>query len=365
MAGTNTIAVEVHQNSRDELRPQLRSRARRRGQHRRRRHRPSRRRPRALTLGTVTPNSVALSWSASTDDFGVDHYTVLRNGTPVGTTTATELHRQHRHRRPRVHVHRGRGGRGEQHVGSRRTRSRPTHRTSRAPSHAGSVGRADADRHDRGASRGSRRRTTSASTTTTCTGTACWSAARRRRRSTTPGSRSRRATPTRSWRSTPRTCRRRPSAPLTITTPAPSSTATLVAAGSIWRYLDNGSNQGTAWRAPGFNDSTWASGPALLGYGHGDEATDGRRSGRNATQKYLTTYFRTHVQRSPNAGSRAVAADAPGAGRRCRRLHQRHRSRSLEHAGRHDHVGDRSPRRTSTRRRTGSSSTSRFRRTSS
>ena len=40
--------------------------------------------PAGLTVGTVTANSVALSWQASTDNVGVDHYTVLRNGVPVG-----------------------------------------------------------------------------------------------------------------------------------------------------------------------------------------------------------------------------------------------------------------------------------------
>jgi len=48
---------------------------------------------------------------------------------------------------------------------------------------------------------------------------------------------------------------------------------TLLPAGSTWKYLDNGSDQGTAWQAPDFNDSAWASGPAQLGYGDGDEAT--------------------------------------------------------------------------------------------
>src|SRR6185295_1874260 len=47
----------------------------------------------------------------------------------------------------------------------------------------------------------------------------------------------------------------------------------LVPKGALWKYLDNGSDQGTAWRAPAFNDSTWASGPAQLGFGDGDEAT--------------------------------------------------------------------------------------------
>src|SRR5436190_5606794 len=65
----------------------------------------------------------------------------------------------------------------------------------------------------------------------------------------------------------------------------------LITAGSIWSYLDNGSNQGTAWRGVGFNDSGWATGPAQLGYGDGDEATI-VSFGPDANNKYITTYFR-------------------------------------------------------------------------
>lgn len=65
----------------------------------------------------------------------------------------------------------------------------------------------------------------------------------------------------------------------------------LVNTGATWRYLDNGSNQGTAWRAIGFNDSAWASGPAQLGYGDGDEATV-VSYGPNSSNKYIATYFR-------------------------------------------------------------------------
>jgi chitodextrinase len=65
----------------------------------------------------------------------------------------------------------------------------------------------------------------------------------------------------------------------------------LLAAGSVWKYLDNGSNQGTAWRATAFNDSTWAAGASELGYGDGDEATVVGYGG-NANSKYWTTYFR-------------------------------------------------------------------------
>src|SRR5688572_25842404 len=66
---------------------------------------------------------------------------------------------------------------------------------------------------------------------------------------------------------------------------------TLIAAGSVWKYLDNGSNQGTAWVAPAFSDGTWKSGAAQLGYGDGDEVT--RVSTGSATSaKAITTYFR-------------------------------------------------------------------------
>ena len=64
-----------------------------------------------------------------------------------------------------------------------------------------------------------------------------------------------------------------------------------------WRYLDNGSDQGTAWRAIGFIDTSWKVGAAELGYGDGDEATvvdDNPTPGYNAadTDKDITTYFR-------------------------------------------------------------------------
>ncbi len=65
----------------------------------------------------------------------------------------------------------------------------------------------------------------------------------------------------------------------------------VVPRGSTWKYLDNGSNQGTAWYAPGFDDRTWSSGPSQLGYGgNGEVTTVG--FGSNSSSKYITTYFR-------------------------------------------------------------------------
>jgi hypothetical protein len=69
------------------------------------------------------------------------------------------------------------------------------------------------------------------------------------------------------------------------------SDPTLIAAKSVWKYLDNGTDQGTGWRAVGFNDSAWASGAGILGYGRGDEGTV-VSYGPDPTNRYLTTYFR-------------------------------------------------------------------------
>src|SRR5262249_25853619 len=49
--------------------------------------------------------------------------------------------------------------------------------------------------------------------------------------------------------------------------------STLVATGSVWKYLNDGSDQGTAWRDKNFDDSAWPMGPAELGFGEGDKST--------------------------------------------------------------------------------------------
>lgn len=72
------------------------------------------------------------------------------------------------------------------------------------------------------------------------------------------------------------------------------SQTTLVSSGSSWKFLDNGSNQGTTWRSGSFSDASWASGNAQLGYGDGDEATVVSYGG-NSSNKYITTYFRKTI----------------------------------------------------------------------
>ena len=71
---------------------------------------------------------------------------------------------------------------------------------------------------------------------------------------------------------------------------------TYITSGHEWRYLDDGSDQGTTWRNTNFDDSGWASGPSELGYGSdGEGAGTTLGFGPDASSKYPTTYFRTTV----------------------------------------------------------------------
>ncbi|MBN2012249.1 lamin tail domain-containing protein [candidate division KSB1 bacterium] len=74
---------------------------------------------------------------------------------------------------------------------------------------------------------------------------------------------------------------------------AGTESAELIPAGASWKYLDNGSDQGTAWRTVDFNDSSWYEGNAQLGYGDGDESTV-LDYGPASQNKYITTCFRKH-----------------------------------------------------------------------
>ena len=71
---------------------------------------------------------------------------------------------------------------------------------------------------------------------------------------------------------------------------------TFMTTGHVWKYLDDGSNQRTAWRASEFDDDDWASGPSQLGYGDDSEDSGtGLSFGPDSGSKFPTTYFRTKV----------------------------------------------------------------------
>ena len=65
----------------------------------------------------------------------------------------------------------------------------------------------------------------------------------------------------------------------------------VVAYGATWRYSDDGTDHKTPWQAAGFDDSKWASGPAELGYGDGDEST----TLTDADPNHPSVYFRKKV----------------------------------------------------------------------
>jgi hypothetical protein len=78
---------------------------------------------------------------------------------------------------------------------------------------------------------------------------------------------------------------------LSLVAPVRTANQILIGAGTAWRYNDGGTNLGTAWRAPTYNDSLWKSGVAQFGYGDGDEATV-ISYGPSTINRYITSYFR-------------------------------------------------------------------------
>ena len=61
-----------------------------------------------------------------------------------------------------------------------------------------------------------------------------------------------------------------------------------IAWGSTWKYHHQGKDLGTGWRAASYNDASWPSGPAQLGYGDNDEKT----KLKNPSPNYPSAYFR-------------------------------------------------------------------------
>ena len=77
----------------------------------------------------------------------------------------------------------------------------------------------------------------------------------------------------------------------------------LVPANAVWKYIDDGSDQGTAWRTPVFIDDDWNDGPAELGFG---DAMEGRPEAtlleQGSPTGFITYYFR-HLFEVENVAS--------------------------------------------------------------
>jgi hypothetical protein len=79
--------------------------------------------------------------------------------------------------------------------------------------------------------------------------------------------------------------------------PAGPPPSVLSPLGSSWRYLDDASNQGTAWKETAFNDAGWSNGPARLGFGPDAIATTTIRKYLSGTSGPQITnfYFRRSI----------------------------------------------------------------------
>ncbi len=66
----------------------------------------------------------------------------------------------------------------------------------------------------------------------------------------------------------------------------------LIPKGSEWKYLDDSSNQGDAWRMPDFDDASWDSGAAPFDYKFDNIKT--KLPSASSSRKPYTTYFRRH-----------------------------------------------------------------------
>lgn len=60
---------------------------------------------------------------------------------------------------------------------------------------------------------------------------------------------------------------------------------------NLWAFHDGGENLGSDWSEVSYDDTSWATGNAELGYGDGDETTV-VSFGQDANNKHITTYFR-------------------------------------------------------------------------
>ena len=77
----------------------------------------------------------------------------------------------------------------------------------------------------------------------------------------------------------------------------------------IWRYLDNGSDQGTVWKELSFDDSTWKTGIGEFGFGNGTHTTSISYGGASrVNNKYITTYFRKKFTISDPAAVKLIRA---------------------------------------------------------
>ena len=108
--------------------------------------------------------------------------------------------------------------------------------------------------------------------------------------------------------------------------PAEPTVVDLVAAGTAWRYRVDGVAPAAGWQDATFDDSTWSTGAAPLGWGSTSVATNVDVA---AGQRPITTYYRSSFDVVDPSALGALTLDDPGRRRR-RGLPQRSRGGAQE-----------------------------------
>ncbi len=80
-----------------------------------------------------------------------------------------------------------------------------------------------------------------------------------------------------------------------ITLRTNQATFRFIGGGDVWKYSDGGTDPGTNWAAPDYDDSGWSNGLARFGYGDPTVAT-ALNFGTDPSNKPLTAYFRHSFQ---------------------------------------------------------------------
>jgi acid phosphatase type 7 len=76
----------------------------------------------------------------------------------------------------------------------------------------------------------------------------------------------------------------------------------IIAFGSSWKYLDNGSDPGPDWITGSFNENNWKEGTGKFGYGINDAATS-IQYGNSKKKEFITSYFRKTLHISDSFAS--------------------------------------------------------------
>ncbi len=123
-----------------------------------------------------------------------------------------------------------------------------------------------------------------------------------------------------------------------VTALAPQVDTVVVPDNATWAYKYDATATAAGWNATAFNDGSWSTGGAPLGFGDASVVTNLDTFGATSNRP-ITSYYRKSFQVARHQPGDQARAEHRRR-RRCRRLRQRHRGEPDEHADHHDHQHD-------------------------